>query len=491
MPVSAPSLRLRQVNAAPVDPHGRYVLYWMTAARRTRHNFALDHALAWARELGVGVIVLEALRVDYPWSSDRLHRFVLDGMADNLGRFEASPVHYYPYVEPTVGAGRGLLEALAERACVVVTDDFPCFFLPRMLAAAGDKLRVRLDAVDGNGLLPMRAADRVFGRAFDFRRFLQKTLAPHLSSAPRADPLRNLQLAAVRPATEILRRYPAAELSALRAPGGLARFPIDHTVSLAALSGGEAAARKQLASFITRLSSYEQRNHPDEDASSGLSPYLHFGHVSVHDVFARVVAQEEWTSDAVSSRCAGQREGWWGMSQAAESFLDELVTWRELGYNFCSQRQDYAEFSSLPEWARATLAKHAKDPRSHLYSSTELEQGKTHDDLWNAAARQLRDEGRMHNYLRMLWGKNILLWSESPQVALEVMIHLNNKYALDGRNPNSYSGIFWVLGRYDRPWAPERPVLGTLRYMTTASTKKKLRVKRYLERFGDAPSLFR
>ena len=150
----------------------------------------------------------------------------------------------------------------------------------------------------------------------------------------------------------------------------------------------------------------------------------------------------------------------------------------------CSRRDDYDQYESLPNWAQQTLAKHADDPREYVYTRDELEAAQTHDPLWNAAQRQLRREGRIHNYLRMLWGKKILEWSPSPQAALDVLIELNNKYALDGRDPNSYSGIFWVLGRYDRAWGPERPVFGTIRYMSSENTARKVRVKDYLRRYG-------
>jgi deoxyribodipyrimidine photo-lyase len=150
----------------------------------------------------------------------------------------------------------------------------------------------------------------------------------------------------------------------------------------------------------------------------------------------------------------------------------------------CSLRSDYDQYDSLPAWAKQTLAEHADDPRPWVYSLEQLQRSQTHDRLWNAAQRQLAREGRMHNYLRMLWGKKILEWSPSPRAALDSMIELNNKYALDGRNPNSYSGIFWVLGRYDRAWGPERPIFGKIRYMSSDNTARKFSVKRYLENYS-------
>ncbi len=172
------------------------------------------------------------------------------------------------------------------------------------------------------------------------------------------------------------------------------------------------------------------------------------------------------------------------MGPSAEAFLDELVTWRELGYGFCRHEPDYDRYESLPEWARATLEDHASDPREHVYTLDDLAAASTDDELWNAAQRQLLHEGVIHNYLRMLWGKRILEWTRHPRGALEVMIELNNRYALDGRDPNSYSGICWVLGRFDRGW-PERAIFGKVRSMTSASTRRKVKLNEYLARWGD------
>jgi deoxyribodipyrimidine photo-lyase len=244
------------------------------------------------------------------------------------------------------------------------------------------------------------------------------------------------------------------------------------------LQGGTDAANRALTRFLAeRLHGYAgDASNPRLDATSGLSPYLHFGHISSHQILQAVLAREGWNPARISGRADGRRSGWWGVSVSAEAFLDQLITWRELGFNLCHFREDYDRMESLPPWARETLEKHAGDPRPYLYSRQELEMAETHDPLWNGAQRQLLQEGRIHNYLRMLWGKKILEWTSSPQEALNVMIHLNNKYALDGRDPNSYSGIFWCLGRYDRPWGPERPVFGKVRYMSSENTRRKFRL---------------
>lgn len=481
-------LRIRSTNNAEVVASHDYVLYWMIAYRRSRQNFSLQRAVYWAKQLNKPLVILEALRCDYPWASDRLHRFIIEGMQVNAAQFAKKPVSYYPYVEPERDAGKGLMEKLASRACVVVSDDFPAFFLPRMINAATNQVTSRLELVDSNGLLPMRAADRVFLRAFDFRRFLQKNLLPHLADVPVDDPLARARLPSLGdlPA-KITAQWPMADPARLLAtPGSLNSLPIDHTVRAVATVGGSLAAKKTLHNFLQRkLHLYaSDRNQPEKDATSGLSPYLHFGHVSVHEVFDKLTRQAEWTPDQVAKKATGSSRDWWGTSPEVESFLDELITWRELGYNMCWQRDDYDRYESLPDWAQKTLDSHSRDDRPHIYSLPQFETAQTHDPLWNAAQRQLVREGRMHNYLRMLWGKKILEWSASPRDALDIMIELNNKYALDGRDPNSYSGIFWVLGRYDRAWGPERPIFGKIRYMSSANTARKVRVKDYLVRYG-------
>ena len=480
-----PPIRITAENDAPVAPDGRFVLYWMTAARRTRWNFALQRAVEHGAALGRPVLVLEALRAGYRWACDRFHRFIIDGMADNQTRLRERGVTCYPYIEPRDGAGRGLVETLAAHAAVVVTDDFPAFFLPRMRKAVAGRLKVRFEAVDSNGLLPMRVAERTFPTAYSFRRFLQKHLAGHLSRPPLPDPLAAMPRgtsAAIPPG--ITERWTPA---ALDDPASVvARLPIDHAVPPVMMRGGPEAASARLSAFVDRaLPRYAaDRNQPELDATSRLSPYLHFGHISSHEVFDRIAAAETWTPDRLAPETSGRRTGWWGMSESAEAFLDQLVTWRELGSNRCLHVDGYDGFEALPAWARKTLADHAGDPRGPLYDIDDFEHARTHDPLWNAAQNQLRREGRIHNYLRMLWGKKIFEWSESARTALGTMIALNDKYALDGRDPNSYTGILWVLGLHDRAWGPERPVFGKIRYMSSATTARKYRVRRYIERYS-------
>lgn len=485
---ATPTERIFPCNDAPLRGDRRYVLYWMIANRRPRANFALQRAVELANELGRPLLVFEPLRVGYRWASDRHHAFVVAGMRDHAIDFDVAGCRYAPYVEPKPGAGSGLLEALADDACAVVTDHFPAFFLPRMVEAAAQRLDVRMESVDANGLMPLREHGRAFARAYDFRRHLHKALAPHLDAFPDRAPLERLEA----PRAPTLRDAITERWGPLRGHTlddlDVSALPIDHDVPPVDLPGGSRAGRERAERFVSeRLDRYpDDRNHPDAGGGSGLSPYLHFGHVGAHEVASLAFHREGWTTDALADKGRGQREGWWGASDALEAFLDELITWRELGYGYCHYHpDDYDRFETLPDWALRTLDDHRDDERTWTYDLDTFDRAQTHDEIWNAAQRELRATGRMHNYLRMLWGKKVLHWTKTPEEALEILIELNNRYALDGRDPNSYSGIFWTFGRFDRAWGPERPIFGKVRYMTSDSTRKKLRLNDYLDRWGE------
>lgn len=486
-----PETRHRFANGHQVQSDRQYVLYWMIAFRRSRYNFALQHAVDRARELKKPLVIFEPLRVRYRWASDRLHRFVIEGMRDNSASLSGKTVLYYPYVEPKPGAGTPLLHQLAKDACTVVTDEYPCFFLPRMIDVVKDRLPAPLEVVDSNGVIPLRVPERTFTVAHSYRRWMQKNVLDALVDVPKRDPLSRVKLPKLEalPA-KITKQWPAADPDSLLAPGGLDSIPIDHSVPPSdSLAGGSVDAGKRLKNFLNKtLDRYsDDRNHPDEQATTGLSPHLHFGHISAHEVIQGVFDRESW-NPGDAGKPNGKNHGFWNTSEPAEGFLDQMLTWREMGFNMSYRHPDsYEQYESLPDWARKTLAEHQSDPRPAIYSLDQFEHAQTHDPIWNAAQTEIRQRGIMHNYMRMLWGKKILHWTPTPQDALAIMIHLNNKYGLDGRDPNSYSGIFWVLGRYDRAWGPKRPVFGSVRYMTSDSARKKLRMTQYLARFAPTP----
>ena len=486
-----PEDRLQDRNEAPVRPERAFVLYWMIAARRSRWNFGLQRSIEWARELGLPLVILEPLRAGYRWSSERHHRFLIEGMRDNQSAFASKPVTYHPYVEPVAGEGQGLLEALAAKAAVVVTDESPMFFLPRMIDAAARKLDVRLESVDGVGILPLRAPDKTFARAYDFRRYLHKNLVPHLGAGPSRDPLARKELPTpIELDRDVLKRWPAADLEALLKPGGLDDIDFECSVPPVDFEGGSRSGERTLKAFLGGCLNTYADARGQVDVSSRLSSHLHFGHVGSHQVFDVVARHAKWKPHQINTAFHGKNMGWWNASPDVDAFLDQLVTWRELGAQSAFGNGKFGTYAGLPDWARRTLAEHANDPRPHVYDLMAFDRAATHDDIWNAAQRQLRVEGRIENYLRMLWGKKILHWSASPEEGFAIALELNQRYAIDGRDPNSDSGIGWVFGLFDRAWGPEREVFGKIRYMTSDSTRRKLRLKPYLERFGPNRSLF-
>jgi deoxyribodipyrimidine photo-lyase len=486
IPESVPEIRITKVNDLPVGNSGDYVLYWMTAARRLRYHFGLQRAVEWSNTLNRPLLIFDAVRTNYRWACDRFHQFLIDGIEERSSLLSTSRAAHCAYIEPRSNHGSGLMETLAKHACVVVTDDYPCFFHPALYRRIAAKWECALELVDSNTIVPMRLADRTFTVAHSYRRYMQKVVAESMPQFPVEDPLAALKTERLKELPKEVRTRWGCGLAGegFKLYSSLSDLPIDHAVQPVE-PGQESEARKVLRRFVTlRLSKYENdRNEPELQGSSWLSPHLHFGTMSSFEVFFEIAKAEDWGPKKMN-KPNGKMRGFWNMSSDAESFIDQLMTWREIGFNMCVREPNYDRYESLPDWAQTTLSEHANDPREHVYTLDQFEQAKTHDELWNAAQNQLVQEGRIHNYLRMLWGKKILHWSATPQDALKTMVHLNNKYALDGRDPNSYSGIFWVLGRYDRAWGPERPIFGKIRYMTSESTRSKYSVKNYIQKYN-------
>jgi deoxyribodipyrimidine photo-lyase len=474
--------RLRRLNGARTAGDRDYVLYWMQAYRRLERNHALDYALWCAERLERPLVVYEGLRLDYPWASRRLHQFILEGMAANTVRAKERGLNYWAFVEEEKGQGRGLLRELSERAALVVTDDFPCFIVPGQARALAGKVDVPVISVDSNSVVPLSLLGPPVSAAAHLRPRIHKAFAeawPHRSAARP-----EVSRAAGRPVAAPFDLWSGAKDVTAFAD----TLPLDGTVpGVDGLPGGTVAARTRLEAFLEhRLPGYADHRSeprpPGEGHASGLSPYLHFGHISVEEVAERVLATTgEWTPEELRLHSRGKREGFFCDDADVNAFLDEALTWRDVGYSWHRARGDDAaslETALLP-WALETLGAHSGDARAYLYSAQELEAGQTHDPLWNAAQRELVATGTIHNYLRMLWGKKVIEWSPSPAEAYRVLVHLNNKYALDGRDPNSYTGILWCFGLFDRPWAPERKVFGRVRYMSSDNTARKFRLERY------------
>lgn len=502
------ALRLHSLSDHPPRSDGRYVVYWMQQNRRLFYNHALQHAVYRAREHQVPLLIYEALSCDYQYASDRHHYFALQAMLDHRQALAKHPIGYLPYVEPNPHAGRGLVASLTEQCVEIITDHVPCFIVPRhnrALARIADQQGVRATAVDATGTLPVNLLEEPCPSAAVFRRYAHKHLVQSLTSAPKPNPLAATKQGQDRippfhdtllqhvdqqwkQSHQWLDRFSDDPQSALN------ELPIDHDVSFIRGRGGRKQGRKELWTWLDYgFERYGERSDPTSPAASGLSPYLHWGMLSPYEIIDAICERECGDDGLDLDRVGdkrGARMGFWPMSEAAQLFLDELITWRELGHHGAQLMPDFEQFDSLPEWARISLAQHQADQRPYQLSYEELESAASPDDIWNAAQRQLRSDGMIHNYLRMLWGKCVIAWKSAPEQAYQDLIKLNNKWALDGHDANSYSGVLWCFGRYDRAWV-ERDIYGKVRYMTSNSTRKKFKLDPFLQQYSaiSAPTL--
>lgn len=486
------SYRVFNRNKCDANPDGEFVLYWMQINRRFHYNFALEYAVGYANKLNKPLLILEAFSCDYPWATDRSHTFMMQGMKEHLDNAKKQNLNYISFVEEKPGQYEKLLFELSSRASVLITDEYPVFIMRERNEKYPQKLNIPYITVDSNGLIPLGITEKDPYSAYLFRKIMQEHFIEAFTNPPKQSPLKDLKNRdSLNLESSVLKNLPDAKKALNDMSGFISGLNINHHVKPIEWNGGRFAALGMLGNFVKNsLFDYgDKRNEPDEEKTSRLSPWLHFGKISEYEIVKTVLdyQPEGWDLDNITYN-NGSRDGFFNGDPSIDSFLDEVITWREAGFHFAHHRKDYDRYESLPNWALETLNKHKNDPREWNYSYEEFEQSKTHDEIWNAAQTQLREEGIIHNYLRMLWGKKIIEWTDNPEKALTYLIELNNTYALDGRDPNSYSGIFWCFGRFDRAWQ-ERPIFGKIRYMTSESTNKKVKLKQYLRKFGNQTQL--
>lgn len=450
--------RTRALNHLPADPGGEFVLYWMHHAVRDHENAALDVAASLANRLGKPLLVHQGLGGRHRFNSDRHHAFILEGareLASGLAHRGIRHAFHLPTSEDRPSPLRGLIA----RAAAVVCEDFPAPPFPAWTAAHADRARSMVLAVDAFCIVPQALAGRQFTRAYAFRdallRCFEERVAQPWPDAPESEPFEG-ELG-----------FEPIDWSRLDLDRAIAACDIDHAIPPVVDSpGGSEAGYARWAVFKREgLRLYaELRNDaavmPPRGVSR-LSPYLHHGHVA-----ATRIARE---AHALGGR-------------GAEKFLDELFVWRELAFNWCGHAGDPERLTSLPGWARETLAQHAEDPRHDFSPGDLLECGRSGHALWNLAQGSLLRHGELHNNLRMTWGKAILPWSRDPEQALARLIDLNHRHALDGNDPSSYGGLLWCLGLFDRPFHPEQPVTGTLRTRPLDSHARRLDLAAYSRR---------
>ena len=430
--------RIHPLNDKPAR-NGGFVLYWMQQSQRAEWNHALEYAVERANGLGLPVAVVFGLMDDYPEATERHYAFMLEGLRETFQTLEQRGIGAF------IGRGHPADVALkaGREAALIVCDMGYLRHQAEWRARVADEAGCEVVEIESDVVVPVETAS-------DHAEYMARTIRPKL--------LKRLD--------EFLQPVKEVKLSKLwKRDEGVASTliktvpKVDATPS-SRFKGGTAEAKKRLKRFISEsLAVYsDHSNQPQTDDVSMLSPYLHFGQIS-----PLYIALEIQKHDPKSR------------------FLEQLIVRRELAMNFVWFTPDYDRFSCLPDWAKQTLKNHAKDKREFLYSREQLEQSQTHDPYWNAAMTEMRVTGFMHNYMRMYWGKKVLEWSRSPEEAFETLLAINNKYFLDGRDPNSYAGVAWVFGKHDTAWK-ERPIFGKTRYMNAAGLKRKCDIEAYIRK---------
>ncbi len=439
-------------------PEGKCIVYWMQRAQRALDNPALDTAIRIGNELGLPVIAFFSAISNFPHANLRHYAFLNQGLIDIEEDMAERNVTFVVRRPP----GNSLEKLLEEvEATMLLGDENPCREPERWRQVIAKRLRMPYWTVDADVVLPSKLFNKHQYMVHIFRKRFEPLLPQYLV----AQPVVKAEKSWPRP-----KNFEAFDVRQ-NITEGWRNF--DRSVQpVDSFHGGTHAAQKLLQDFVTnKLANYAQkRNQPEVDGTSRLSPYLHFGHISPLTIALAV-------EDAHKKQHASR--------EACDSYLNELIAWREMAVNFVKFVPGYDSIEAAPDWAQKTLREHAGDTRNPLYTLEELERAETYDELWNAAQRQMIHAGWMHNYMRMYWAKKILEWSPSPAQAWENAVYLNDKYFLDGRDPNGYAGIAWAIGGvHDRPWF-DREIFGTIRYMSGNSTGKKFDSKRYIRQMEE------
>lgn len=443
--------RVRGLNDKPVRRDGDYVLYWMQQSQRTEHNPALEHAARRANEHGKPLLVAFGLMDDYPEANERHYAFMLEGLKETAEKLARRGIIF----NLRHGHPAEVAVELSDKAVRVVCDRGYLRHQKQWRKTVAAEAACAVEQVEADVVVPVDVAS-------DKREYAARTLRPKIQ--------RHLDDYLVELNTTALDRdslrLDIQGLDSSDPEKLLSTLKLDRSVSPAPMfKGGTSQAKRIFRSFLeNRFSTYEEnRNQPQTDDVSHMSKYLHFGQIS-----------PVWLALRALDGNHGHRED-------RDSFIEELVVRRELAMNFCEFEPDYASYGALPDWAKQTLDEHRDDERPHRYTRSELENAATHDPYWNAAMREMTYTGHMHNYMRMYWGKKILEWCGSPEYAFRTALYLNNKYFIDGRDPNSYTGVAWVFGNHDRAWT-EREIFGKVRYMNANGLKRKCDIEGYVDK---------
>ena len=442
--------RIQPLNDCPVR-HGEFVLYWMQASQREAYNHALEYAIRQGNERNQPIVVVFGITDRFPEANERHYNFMIEGLREVQQALQRRGIQFVAqHQSPEMAALQ-----MAGNASMVVTDRGYLRIQKAWRQKVAEKAPCLVVQVESDVVVPVEvASDKEAYAASTLRPKIKIHLDRFLVPMKRR-PVKRDSLSLQFDSLDIMQTDVVQ--SQLRVDSGVA--PVD------SFRGGTGNATRLLNQFVSRKLRYyhERRNDPCTDYGSHMSPYLHFGQISPLYIALKV------------------RQAHGKPIEAKEAYLEELIVRRELSMNFVDYNPHYDAFKALPDWAKKTLRAHKKDPREYLYSPDDLEHARTHDPYWNAAQKEMVATGKMHNYMRMYWGKKILEWSPTPEEAFRTSLYLNNKYELDGRDPNGFTGVAWCFGKHDRAW-PERPTFGKVRYMNEAGLRRKFDIEAYVRR---------
>lgn len=433
--------RIRNLNVEEPDLRGSYVVYWMQASVRSHWNHALEYAIETANSLKKPLIVVFGLTDDFPNANSRHYRFLIEGLRDVRSNLRERGIQLV--VERD--SPPSVLLKYADDAAAAVTDRGYLDIQEEWVDEAAGALHIPLTQVESNVIVPVEtASDKEEYSAGTFRPKIKRHLKRFMV------PLRMRTLE-----RDSLDLEPGPEFE-----DAVRDFRAPEDLEPSVFRGGTSTALSIFSEFLReKLECFERyRNDPVKNCLSNMSPYLHFGQIS--PLYLALRASE---------------------TRECPEFLEELIVRRELSMNFVHYSDSYSSISCLPEWAQRTLMDHVADPREYEYSLRELESASTHDPYWNAAQQEMVITGKMHGYMRMYWGKKILEWTDHPARAYDIALYLNDRYEIDGRDPNGFAGVAWCFGKHDRAWA-EREIFGKVRYMNDRGLKRKFRIDEYVDR---------
>lgn len=426
----------------------KYIIYWMQASQRTQYNHALEKSKKLAKKYKKPLIVFFGITDNFPDANIRHYTFMLQGLKEVKKNLEKQNISF---IIQHVSPEKQIIK-IARKASILLTDQGYLKIQKQWRQHVAKNIKCPMIQVESDVIVPVEvASNKEEYSAATFRPKINKKIKFFL----KPEKQKNYDGKFVETDFDSINLKNISSF--------LKELKVDKTVKkVEEFKGGTSQAKKFLKIFLKeKIDKYsDYRNEPSKNYSSNLSPYLHFGQISPIYIAFEVKKTKK---------------------PGAKEFLEELIVRRELAINFVHFNKNYDNYKSIPSWAKETLKKHEKDKREYSYSLLELENAETHDSYWNAAQKQMTKSGKMHGYMRMYWGKKIIEWTHKPKQAFNNILYLNNKYELDGRDPNGYAGIAWCFGKHDHPWK-ERLIFGKIRYMNAKGLERKFNIKEYVKK---------